>query len=230
MAFSEKLYRLRKERGYTQEQLARELDVSRQAISRWELGEAVPGTANVLALCRLFSVTADELLSEDTRPKPEINQDAVDTASGTEPEEPDASGILDPEEEKRQLRRDILRVNTGILVRIAFLTACVGLHNWLQTGDPVWRFVLAVWGIIAVAGIAWWNHGWYIRDRGSYALLRWDLLLTAIGAFLPRILADIPGNWGIFLGLVPGAFVIGLPIRQLLADHYRVEPPGRRKS
>ena len=41
MTFGEKLYRLRKERGMSQEALAQELGVSRQAISRWELGDSL---------------------------------------------------------------------------------------------------------------------------------------------------------------------------------------------
>ena len=56
MTFGEKLYRLRKERGMSQEALAQELGVSRQAISRWELGEVAPDTGNVLAASRLRGV------------------------------------------------------------------------------------------------------------------------------------------------------------------------------
>ena len=57
MTFGEKLYRLRKERGMSQEALAQELGVSRQAISRWELEEVAPDTGNVLAASRLFGVS-----------------------------------------------------------------------------------------------------------------------------------------------------------------------------
>ena len=50
MTFGEKLYQLRKGRSMSQEALAGELGVSRQAISRWELGEVLPDTASVLAV------------------------------------------------------------------------------------------------------------------------------------------------------------------------------------
>lgn len=49
MTFGEKLYQLRKQRGISQESLAQELNVSRQAISRWELNEVVPDTENASA-------------------------------------------------------------------------------------------------------------------------------------------------------------------------------------
>lgn len=65
MTFGEKLYQLRTERKMSQEGLARKLGVSRQAISRWELGEVVPDTVNVLAVSRLFDVSTDYLLQED---------------------------------------------------------------------------------------------------------------------------------------------------------------------
>lgn len=65
MTFGEKLYHLRTQQGISQEALARKLDVSRQAISRWELGEVVPDTANVLAVSRLFGVSTDYLLRND---------------------------------------------------------------------------------------------------------------------------------------------------------------------
>lgn len=65
MTFGEKLYRLRKERGMSQEALAQELGVSRQAISRWELGEVAPDIGNVLAVSRLFGVSTDYLLRDE---------------------------------------------------------------------------------------------------------------------------------------------------------------------
>ena len=61
MTFGEKLHRLRREKGMSQEALAAELGVSRQAVSRWELGEVVPDTANVLGVSRIFGVSTDYL-------------------------------------------------------------------------------------------------------------------------------------------------------------------------
>ena len=65
MKLSEKIVRLRKARGMSQEALAEQLDVSRQAVSRWEVGSALPDAGNVLQLSRLFGVTADYLLDDE---------------------------------------------------------------------------------------------------------------------------------------------------------------------
>lgn len=60
-----KLQKLRKENHYSQEQLANELGISRQAVSKWERAEASPDTDNLICLAKLYGVTLDELLSCD---------------------------------------------------------------------------------------------------------------------------------------------------------------------
>lgn len=64
MTFREKLTALRKSRGMSQEQLAEELNVSRQSISRWEQGSAMPDAGNLLQLSKIFGVSVDYLLNE----------------------------------------------------------------------------------------------------------------------------------------------------------------------
>lgn len=63
MSLAERLTRLRKEKGLTQLNLAEKLDVSRQAISRWEAGSAVPSTENLKFLSDLYGVSVDFLLN-----------------------------------------------------------------------------------------------------------------------------------------------------------------------
>lgn len=60
----EKIYTLRKQRGLSQEQLAEKLHVSRQAISKWESGTAVPESEKLLALSAYFGVSVDYLLKD----------------------------------------------------------------------------------------------------------------------------------------------------------------------
>ena len=62
MTIGEKIYELRKKLGMSQEELAQEVDVSRQAISKWERDEAVPDTDKIVVLSSIFSVSTDYLL------------------------------------------------------------------------------------------------------------------------------------------------------------------------
>ena len=62
---NEKLISLRKEKRMSQQDLAEALNVSRQAVSRWEVGIAIPSKDNLLALSKLFGVPADELMGAD---------------------------------------------------------------------------------------------------------------------------------------------------------------------
>ena len=61
MNFHEKLLKLRKESGLSQEQLAEKLDISRQAVSKWETGESQPDLSKLISLGDIFSVSIDEL-------------------------------------------------------------------------------------------------------------------------------------------------------------------------
>ena len=65
MKFHEKLIKLRKSKGLSQEELAEMLDVSRQAISRWELESTLPDVPNLLKISEIFGVTTDYLVHDD---------------------------------------------------------------------------------------------------------------------------------------------------------------------
>lgn len=65
MKLAEKLVYLRKEKRITQIRLAEEMNVSRQAISRWEVGDVVPSTENLKFLSKLYGVSLDVLLDDE---------------------------------------------------------------------------------------------------------------------------------------------------------------------
>ncbi len=77
MSFGEKLAKLRKEKGMSQESLAQELNVSRQAVSKWESNSAYPETEKIIAICKLFDVSIDELLGIDSKTKIATNNTFV---------------------------------------------------------------------------------------------------------------------------------------------------------
>ena len=65
MTFADNLVRLRREKGFSQEQLADLMDVSRQAVSKWETGESTPELSKVVLLAKAFHITTDQLLSPE---------------------------------------------------------------------------------------------------------------------------------------------------------------------
>ena len=65
MDFGKKLQALRKQKGLTQEELAKSLYVSRTAISKWESGRGTPSIESLKSIASFFSVTVDELLSSE---------------------------------------------------------------------------------------------------------------------------------------------------------------------
>lgn len=108
---SKKIIELRKERGLTQEKLAEICGVSRQSVSKWEAGIALPETEKLLLLGRLFRVSMDVLL------KDELEASGVKEASGcgnsalTEKKAEVYEGILVKESVADERIIDLLRVH-----------------------------------------------------------------------------------------------------------------------
>ena len=75
MLLSEKLKMLRKERKLTQEELAEKLNVSRQAITKWESNEGLPDIENLKQISIMFNTTIDELVKEDKNIDLDIKKD-----------------------------------------------------------------------------------------------------------------------------------------------------------
>ena len=62
MEFNNRLYELRKQKGLSQEELANKLNVSRQTVSKWEIGDSTPDMEKLIALSDLFEISLDELV------------------------------------------------------------------------------------------------------------------------------------------------------------------------
>lgn len=86
MNLPKKLSFLRKEKGLSQENLADEMNVSRQAVSKWESGNVMPSLDNLIYLSRLYDVTIDSLID-----------DSQDLPSESAPPEPVPAEPVPPE-------------------------------------------------------------------------------------------------------------------------------------
>ena len=78
MTIAEKLKYLRKEHNMTQEDMAEKLNVSRQTISKWETNITIPDADNIVAICKLFHITTDELLDYNVQTIKKKRQFIVD--------------------------------------------------------------------------------------------------------------------------------------------------------
>ncbi|WP_028264053.1 helix-turn-helix domain-containing protein [Atopobium fossor] len=110
LEIAKRLYDYRKMAGLSQEQVAAKIQVSRQAVSKWECAESSPDTDNLIALALLYGVTVDELLFAD----PE-NTDSDNTTTNKEAnEEPSSSW-----QEAHASNKDYVNINLndGIHVR-----------------------------------------------------------------------------------------------------------------
>lgn len=81
---AQRLAELRREKGYSQEELAERLGLSRQAVSKWERAESSPDTGNLVALARLYGVTVDELLRFDEEIEDDVKFETRDRGTSSE--------------------------------------------------------------------------------------------------------------------------------------------------
>lgn len=113
MELSDKIITHRKANGWSQEDFAEKLNISRQAISRWENGTAMPDAQNILQISKLFNVTTDYLLNDYYENDSDIP--AVKTAK--------------EETEALFLKKKNLHLVTSISFTIASLCWIIGMAN-----------------------------------------------------------------------------------------------------
>lgn len=129
MTIGARIAACRKRAGMSQEKLANELNISRQAVSRWETGEAVPDTEKVIQLSRIFHVTTDYLLLDID----EAPQSAVPAENNRETEQRAA---------EKRMKRQNLRIYFGklllILGIISLSATLIGAGLYAQTLTEWW--------------------------------------------------------------------------------------------
>ncbi len=113
MKLQDKIIEHRKANGWSQEDFADKLNVSRQAISRWENGTALPDVQNILQISKLFHVTTDYLLNDDYGSDSDIP--AVKTAT--------------EETEALSMKKKQLHLVAAISFSIASLCWIIGIAN-----------------------------------------------------------------------------------------------------
>lgn len=120
MTLDKKLTRLRKKEGMSQAEVSERLDVSRQAVSRWEAGDSKPSTENLQALSKLYNVQLDYLLDE--------GEDEPPAPAPADPETPAAESGPEREAQKKGKQR-IKCLVIGAVVLILLVCGLVWYGN-----------------------------------------------------------------------------------------------------
>ena len=133
MILADKLIDLRKKNGWSQEELAEKLNVSRQAVSKWEGAQSVPDMARIIQLSEVFGVSTDYLLKDNIE-QTELTQETVEEHSARTVSMEEANAFLNTKEENS--RRVALAVMLCILSPVALILLGgareFGLINWSE--------------------------------------------------------------------------------------------------
>lgn len=151
-----RLIKLRKENGYSQEQLADALNISRQAISKWERGEASPDTDNLIELAKLYGVSVDYLLGLDLK---EEKEDPIEE-------------VFNEESKKKQNKFKVIFdsiVGIGSVVLYVILGAVFNLWH------PAWLIFLLIIPVDSVIEAI---------SKRKVALFNYPVFITCLYLFL----------------------------------------------
>ena len=154
MIFADKLIDLRKKNGWSQEELAEKLNVSRQAVSKWEGAQSVPDMSRIIQLSELFGVSTDYLL-KDNLEQTETTQESNELSLSRTVSMEEANAFLTIKEENS--RRVALAVMLCILSPVALIllggAQAFGLMNWSEEVTGGLGLIILMLMIIPAVGL-----------------------------------------------------------------------------
>ena len=130
MEFNNKLYELRKQKGFSQEELANRLNVSRQTISKWEVGESTPDMENLVAISELFEISLDELVRNKVPEEADTSAQVVKSEFYSDIKE---NVLTDENRKKAKKGLKIAAIVLGIIVLIDLISFVIYV---LMNGFP----------------------------------------------------------------------------------------------
>ncbi len=143
MNFGERIYELRSKAGMSQGDLADRLDVSRQAVSKWENNSAVPDLDKLLKMCELFSVSLDELVKGEKLQKGKQQDKKTEI---TEESAPVLNSVPENRDNgKLPVRKIFAFIFFGFTMLIAVLSLCLGDIDIITLSIPFISFGLICW-------------------------------------------------------------------------------------
>lgn len=173
MEFNEKLQEFRKQKGFTQEELAEILNVSRTAVSKWESGRGYPNIESLKSIAKFFGVTVDDLLSgeelltiaeEDNIQKEKYFLDLV-------------FGLLDISTAMFLFLPFFAQKSNSIIEAVSLLTL-TEITQYLKVGYYVIVFSIVLFGILTLA-LQNCKKIFWVQNKSKISIL-----LNAIGTIL----------------------------------------------
>lgn len=152
MAFGERLQEVRRENGLTQEQFAEALQVSRQAVSRWESGRSYPEVDKILYICNRYGVSLGTLFSEEV-PLPDSDRTQAPQEVAAPPQD---SLLTSLDSFITNLSPKSKWIGAGILAGAAVLALLIGLCLKGGSGDMstiIWIAAIVIFGVVEVATV-----------------------------------------------------------------------------
>ena len=164
MNLGETIYRLRTEKNMSQGDLADALGVSRQSVSKWENGNAIPDLEKLVKMSKLFGVTLDALVGES---------------------EPTPPGLTDPPGRGVTLREifGLLMLSFSVLV---LLTALLVGKPWVETG--IYVFLL----LGTIGSVCCWPDRWILQGIVFFLDAAFLFIIAIFGDPLSSLIFSIP--------------------------------------
>lgn len=144
MDFAEKLITLRKSKELTQEQLAEQLNVSRQSVSKWETGQVIPEVEKLVELSRAFDVTIDYLLKPSEIDELSVKTDIL---------EQQQKQLLAREQKRSKVLKNIMYALIVCLIFLALVFAEHFYYFEVMTSAVAFKSILMAEFLIAIAVI-----------------------------------------------------------------------------
>ena len=133
MIFADKLIDLRKKNGWSQEELAEKLNVSRQAVSKWEGAQSVPDMGRIIQLSELFGVTTDYLLKDDMEQTEVSAESTADSLNRTVDMEEANTFLKIKEMNSRRVALGVLLcVLSPVILLLLIGVQQSGIWNWSE--------------------------------------------------------------------------------------------------
>ena len=175
MNISEKILKLRKEKGLSQEAFAEKLGVSRQSVSKWESGGTLPDIDKIIAMSELFGVSTDYLLKDEAPETETATEEAPEETAEVTAENGDNTDdteyIPAPAEEKPVQKKNFALKIAAIILVIAITAAAIfipayygGVKNlWWEANGGKLKYAY-----VLVHGLGGWGEGNSINDVAQY--------------------------------------------------------------